>query len=229
MTPGEKAAYVAEHILPEFEARAEERLAAGQKKGGAAKAALPPSGGSVQPAAAEEVTPTPKIQKRGKTATQEAARASGVPARSIERAKAKAKAEKLTAKQRDERDRADAFARIEKALGKDAPFFTATRVKGQKTGQGQGPQMLRKTRSLVQFSKLDKDEMKKVEGLLIGTEMTLARAIQWKDKKKITEMSTLRNLTFIATTRENWELKAQFGTLGGWTVEIYRTGMKTKP
>jgi hypothetical protein len=215
MTPGEKAAYVAEHILPVFEEQAKERQKAGKAP------TLAPNGDKVLPAGGEEVKPGKKAQvKRGQKATQQAARVSGVSARSIERAKAKLAGGKLTAKERDEKERADALARIEKALGKDAPFFTATRAKGQT--HGTGPQTLKKTRPLVAFSKLDKDKMRKVEGLLLSSTMSLAEAVRWNDRKKITERSLLRDLFYLAAANR-FEL---FTTVDGWTVEIYREGSK---
>jgi ParB-like chromosome segregation protein Spo0J len=210
MTPSEKAAYVVENILPIFEQQAAERLEAGRKAGGVAKsaAALPPSGGPAQPSNGEEVKPDKK--KPAKTAAQQAAAASGVSARSIQRAKAKKKGEGLSAKEKDEKARSEAFARIEKALGKDHGFFVGT--------QGKGPQPLRKTPVLVQFSKLDKEKMLKVAGLLLRTTLSLKKAIAFNDRKTLTERTTLRDLFYLAAAKGS-EL---FTKVDGWTVEIYR-------
>jgi ParB/Sulfiredoxin domain len=211
MTPGEKAIYVAENILPVFEARAKERLAAGQVAGGTAKGALGSNDARGSAVDTEAVTSdTEKQKKRPVKAVEEAAKVTGVSASSIQRAKKKKAEGKLTAKQRDEKARTEAFARIEKILGKEHGFFTGT--------QGKGPQTVRKTPVLVQFSKLDKEKMLKVAGLLLSTRMSLKGAIAFNDRKKITERSTLRDLFYLAAAK-GMEL---FAKVDGWTVEIYR-------
>lgn len=208
MTPGEKAAYVAEHILPVFEQQAAERQKAGKP---AVEPTLPSNDGKGKPAGSEPVKPGRAAKpRRAPTAAQEAAKVTGVSAASIERAKRKKKQGTMTAKERDEKERAEALARIEKVLGKDAAFFTAT--------QGKGPQVLRKTRPLVQFSKLDKEQMRKVEGLLLSSTMSLKAAIAFDNRKKVTEKSTLKDLFYLAASK-GFEL---FTKVGNWTVEIYR-------
>jgi ParB/Sulfiredoxin domain len=213
MSPGEKAAYVAEHILPIFEQRAKERQDAGRSGGRA------PSGAQVPATGAEGVTSEletkPKPPKKIVKASQEAAAATGVSARSIERAKAKKKKDKMPAKEREAKERADALERIRKVLGKDHQFFTGSRLKGQT--HGEGPQSVRQTRSLVQFSRLGKEEMLKVEGLLGA--MSLKKAILFNNRKKVTERSTLRDLFYLAMSKQG-EL---FTTVNGWSIEIYRT------
>jgi hypothetical protein len=206
MTPGEKAAYVAENILPIFEEQAAERRKAG--KSTEPDPTLSPNGGKVQPATGEEVKPDKP--KRAPAAVQQAAAVSGVSARSIQRAKKKKTEGKLSAKEKDEKARSEAFARIEKLLGKDHGFFVGT--------QGKGPQPLRKTPVLVQFSKLDKEKMLKVAGLLLRTTMSLKAAISFNDRKKITKRSTLDDLFYLAAAKGS-EL---FTKVDGWTVEIYR-------
>ena len=212
MTPREKAAYVAEHILPVFEQQAADRKKAGQEAGRKSRGeiGLPSNDGKPGTAGAEEVKPGTGKPARAPSAAQEAARTTGVSAASIERAKRKKKQGTMTAKERDEQERGEALARIEKALGKDAAFFTAT--------QGKGPQVLRKTRPLVQFSKLDKEQMRKVEGLLLSSTMSLKAAIAFDNRKKVTEKSTLKDLFYLAASK-GFEL---FTKVGNWTVEIYR-------
>jgi hypothetical protein len=218
MTASEKAAYVAENILPVFEARAKERIKAGAAAGVAARVAS--NDARVGGAGAEEVKSVTRKPKKPVKAVEEAAKVTGVSASSIERAKAKAKGEKLTAKQRDEKARTEAFARIEKVLGKDHGFFVGTRLKGQT--HGTGPQALRKTPVLVQFSKLDNEKMHKVAGLLLHWPMSLKGAFAFNDRKTITERTTLRDLFYLAAVK-GMELEKE---VDGWTVEVYRTNRK---
>jgi hypothetical protein len=203
MTPGEKAIYVAENILPVFEAQAAERQKAGVKT-----ETLGSNDAKVKAAGVEEVKSDKPV--RAPKAVEQAAKVTGVSASSIQRAKKKKTEGKLTAKQRDEKARTEAFARIEKILGKDHGFFAGT--------QGKGPQTVRKTPVLVQFSKLDKEKMLKVAGLLLRSPLSLKAAIAFNDRKKITERSTLRELFYLAATKGQ-EL---FAKVEGWTVEIYR-------
>lgn len=210
MSAADKAAYVVENILPVFEQQAKERQVAGAK---APAGRLASDDAKGKPSGNEEVKSDTK--KSGK-AVEQAAKVTGVSASSIERAKAKAKAGKMTAKEKDEKERADALARIEKVLGKDAAFFTATRAKGKT--HGTGPQTLQKTRPLVAFSNLDAAQMRKVEGLLLSSTMTLKAAIAFDNRKKVTEKSTLRDLFYLAAAN-GFEL---FSKVGIWQVEIYR-------
>jgi len=203
MSPGEKAAYVAENILPIFEEQARERQKAGVKT-----ETLGSNDAKGKAAGTEEVKPDKPV--RAPKAVEQAAQVTGVSASSIQRAKKKKTEVKLSAKERDEKARTEAFARIEKILGKDHGFFKGT--------QGKGPQTVRKTPVLVQFSKLDKEKMLKVAGLLLRTTLSLKAAIAFNDRKKITERSTLRDLFFLAAAKGS-EL---FTKVEGWTVEIYR-------
>jgi ParB-like chromosome segregation protein Spo0J len=211
MTPSQKAAYVAEHILPLFEARAEPES--------------PPTGGNGKGIENE------RVKTKTKRAVGAAAAKSGVSPRSLERAKrvkekdpeklkevaagkkTLRKAEReLGAKAKQENDRTEAFERIEKTLGKDHGFFKGTK--------GKGPQRLQRTRDIVEFSKLGKDEMEKVAYLMLTTPTwSFKKCVQFESRHKISERSTVRDLTFIAAS-QGFELKHEFN---GWTVELYRS------
>jgi hypothetical protein len=189
-------------------------------------AAMPPTGGT-------DKEPQPKEISRSKT-VKTAAKATGASPRSVERAerikkvspatfdevksgkKTLRKAEQgLPAKQREAKTREDALARIEKTLGPGNDFLSST--------QGKGPQGLRATRTLVEFSKLDKELMEKVlQLMLLG--FSLKKAINFEARKKIGRNSTVVDLIMKAVGSG---LKFKYETtdrdIVGWTVEIYRT------
>lgn len=238
LSPSQLAAFAAE-TLPAFVARAKER----QKAAGGDKR-LPPTGGKRSAVDTEEVTADGEKPKPGLTAAQDAAKATGASPRSVERAARIKKADPAKLKEVAEGKKTLRKAEKELAAGKkkqaeyDAALARMKKIGGEHT-QALIRGIARKSRltrhaDVIKFASLaDKDEMERVAYLVCtaGATWSLQKCIDFENRKKLTERSTMHDLTFMAVAEKDWHLKADFKDTSGcttWTVELYLSKQGSK-